>query len=162
MNRNLTQFQYSFEKKWVSVFATVVTNGTTVSTTLRQWQAGTFGGAAGYANAVSAGFKGIGGGTNYPATTVPIIYAGSAGLYTVYFQDRYIRLIGFSVTYLTSAVPSCPTYSVPLAGINLTPAVVTTTPSINVQFFNSSGTATSPTAGETHLWQFDLADSSAP
>ena len=101
-NRNFVQFQYSLEKKWVSLFATVKFNATTASPTLQQWVAGGFGnvasfGAAGYAAATAFGFKGIGGGNQYPATNVPIVY-NSAGNYTVFLQDRYVRLISFSVT----------------------------------------------------------------
>ena len=135
-NRNYVQFQYSLEKKVVTLYATVKFNATTASPTLQQWQFGGFassyGGAAApaYSSATAQGFKGIGGGNQYPSTTVPIVY-NSAGNYTVYLQDRYVRMLGFFVTFQTSVTaPAAPFYQV--ASTSLAPAATTTCPSVSV------------------------------
>jgi len=151
-NRNYIQFQYSLEKKWVSLFATL-NFGATGAVTLQQWQAGTFGGAAAYAAAATSGFKGI-----------AKVVLTSTSTYTFTLQDRFVRLLSASVTMIgTSATAvAAPGWQVVSTGTNLSPAVITTAPTIQVVYYNTSGSATAPGSGEQHLWQFDLADSSAP
>jgi len=164
-NRNFVQFMYGLEKKPVRIYATVKFNATTANPSLQQWQFGGFAGvyqgtsAPAYVSAATSGFKGIGGGTQYPSTTVPIVY-NSAGNYTVYFQDRYVRLLGFMCTFNTSTTfPAAPFYQV--VSTSLTPTLQTTCPSLVLQYYNTSGVATSPALNEQHLWTFFLSDSSA-
>ena len=164
-NRNFVQFSYSLNKKVVRLDATVKFNATTASPTLEQWQYGGFGGsysgssAPAYSSAPTAGFMGIGGGNQYPSITVPIVY-NSAGNYTVYLQDRYVRLLGFQVTFQTSAAfPAAPFWQV--VSTNLFPTLPTTCPSLVLQYYSTAGSATSPAQNEVHLWNILLSDSSA-
>lgn len=132
MNRYLTQFPLTFEKKVVNVFAKV-----------------TFG-ASGAPTLDKANSKGIVSVTRNSAGDYTFVFGTQAGM-----LDTYVKLLGVTHVFKNTSAPASPAMfikndSTGTAG----------TCSMEV-VFNSAGTATDPASGEVLLMQFTFGDSTA-
>lgn len=100
-NHDFTQFDYSLNKKKVTLYA-VVNFGATGAPTLEQWSPPTAGAAGSYSAAIVTpvpysaysppGTQGIRG-----------IVRNSTGNYTITFQQNHVRLLGINPTWADSA-----------------------------------------------------------
>lgn len=130
-NRMWTEFQYSLEKRVVNLFASVAV-GATGAPTL---------------NAASS--KGI-----------KSVVRNSAGNYTINLSDTYQRLLFMdSAVVLGSGAPSSGTTLQMI--IRADNSNNQTTPNVQVEFLNSSGTAVDLASGATLLLAPQLSNSTA-
>ena len=137
MNRWLNQFRLQFEKRVIDVYGNV---------------------------SFSSGAPSL---INSPTNNKGLISVShpGTGLYTFVFgtnstlpRDTYVKLLNVSAVFLnTSAAPAAPLYSVRANNIS-----VAGTASIEMAFYNPSGTATDPADADTLFIDFCLGDSTAP
>jgi hypothetical protein len=147
-NRLYTEFSYSLEKRQINLFAKI-SFGAAGAPTLQQWDPR----ARTYSTANTAGSKGI-----KSVTRV------SAGLYTVNLLDPYNHFIQGSITFLNAAAAAAPLQFWPTTDTTCnqtgTPGS-STGPSVQIQFANTSGTATDPGSGEAVIINLTFTDSTA-
>lgn len=142
-NRQFSEFSGTLDKGVVNLYM-VVAFGVTGAPTLKTYDPL----KRTYSNASSVGTRGI-----------KSISRVSAGLYTITLQDAYIRFLGAGVTFENASASAAPFQFWPTPDANLNS---TTTPTIQVQFANSSGVATDPANGEQVVINLNLQNSTAP
>ncbi len=141
-NRTFIEFNYSLERRMVNLFATV-SFGASGAPTLQTWDPI----KRSYSTAGSTGTKGI-----------KSIVRVSTGLYTITLQDPYNKFLGAAISFQNASASAAPFQFWPTPNANLN---VSATPSIQVQFANSSGTATDPASGEQVVINLTLMDSTS-
>jgi hypothetical protein len=94
---------------------------------------------------------------NANARGISTVVRNSAGDYTITLQDKYIKLLEFGFSIISSTGTDAA-----LEATITTDGVASSPPIVRVVFRVAAGTATDPSNGSTLLLKFMLRNSSAP